>query len=470
MLPSPVRRFRRVASAWVCFLWLAAAAKPALAAPSGLNQLVRPLRVESTSGQVTNADALIAGHDGFATLTWGGVGSAPTIVLDYGRDVGGLPVFEVSAVSGAPRLQAIYSKAEQWLLPTGDGSYPDGAEVNVSYVGNCGAASLSRVVRHSPSRPGLIVDRLIQGGERFQLITLTTPGSLTLQCVGVAPTSFTPRTTANQGALRCSDPALNEIWGLGAFTLEFNRVPVRSLPTTWTATPQGLDVKGSTFSVYQTGTAWTNYVVNFDAEVVRNETGWMVYGVPLFGYCFTLAADNDLVGPPNTLRVTGPFTAGTVLQAPLPFDLKPGTWHHVRIVAGTTIDTYVDDQLVMSYAVSGSGLFGFAGYDASEGLFRNLLVTDAGGGTLLQSTLTDPSILDAFTANPNPESSLMDGSKRDCPVWSGDLSVSAPTLYYTSGASDAVAGSRRLHGSFQRSSGQVPGNLPLPTAARAGAP
>jgi alpha-L-rhamnosidase len=64
-------------------------------------------RVESTNGQVTNADALLAGHHGFANLTWGGDGSAPVIVLDYGRDVGGLPVFEVCAVSGTPRRHAL---------------------------------------------------------------------------------------------------------------------------------------------------------------------------------------------------------------------------------------------------------------------------------------------------------------------------------------------------------------------------
>lgn len=128
----------------------------------------------------------------------------------------------------------------------------------------------------------------------------------------VRPT-FNAPPKASLGYFRSSDPALNEIWGLGAFTLEFNRVPVRSLPMSWTATPQG--GKGSTFSIYQAGTAWTNYVVNFDAKVVRTETGWMVYGVPLFGFRFTLAADNDVVGPPNTLRITEPFSAGTVLQA-----------------------------------------------------------------------------------------------------------------------------------------------------------
>src|SRR5258708_11838944 len=44
---------------------------------------------------------------------------------------------------------------------------------------------------------------------------------------------------------------------------------------------------------------------------------------------------------------------------------------------------------------------------------------------------------------------IMDGAKRDRYVWSVDLAVSAPTIYYTSGV---VSGSLRL-----RSSGQVPG-------------
>ena len=87
----------------------------------------------------------------------------------------------MSAVSGTPKLQAIYSEAEQWLLPTGDGSYANGNEMSVSYMGNCGAASLSRVNAYSIRSPGLIVSRLIQGGQRFQAITLTTPGTVILR-------------------------------------------------------------------------------------------------------------------------------------------------------------------------------------------------------------------------------------------------------------------------------------------------
>ena len=128
---------------------------------------------------------------------------------------------------------------------------------------------------------------------------------------------------------------------------------------------------------------------------------------------------------------------------------------------GTKIDVYVNDQLILSVTpISGGGSIGFAGYDDTEGLFRKLLVTDANGGTLLQSSLTDPSILDAFTAGTNRLSSIVDGPKRDRLSWSGDLAVSAPTIYYTNNAIDTVAGSLKLFGSFQRSNGRVPGNLP----------
>ena len=87
-------------------------------------KLLRPVEVVSTTGDVANAEALLTEHDGSATLTMAPGGIAPMIILDYGRDVGGLPVFEVTSVSGTPKLQAIYSESQQSLLPSGDGG-PD---------------------------------------------------------------------------------------------------------------------------------------------------------------------------------------------------------------------------------------------------------------------------------------------------------------------------------------------------------
>jgi alpha-L-rhamnosidase len=118
----------------------------------------------------------------------------------------------------------------------------------------------------------------------------------------------------NQGFFRCSDPAISEIWDLGAYALETNQVPAGSLPPTFTSTREGLNVKGSTFCVYQAGNTWTNYTVTFDVQVVANETGWMVNTDPVFGYRFVLSANNNTAGPPNTLRLTIPFSSGTLAQ------------------------------------------------------------------------------------------------------------------------------------------------------------
>jgi aryl-alcohol dehydrogenase-like predicted oxidoreductase len=47
------------------------------------------------------------------------------------------------------------------------------------------------------------------------IITLASPGSVTLRQIGIQPKFFIPRPTSNRGSFRCSDSALNEIWRLG---------------------------------------------------------------------------------------------------------------------------------------------------------------------------------------------------------------------------------------------------------------
>jgi hypothetical protein len=140
------------------------------------NVLLRPVKVVSTTGNVSNADALVS-SDGGATLTMIAGAPAPMIILDYGRDVGGLPVFDVTAVSGTPKLQAMYSEAQQYLLPGGDAAAPGTvqdpniAQAEVSFVGDAAGANLSRLDTYPLTRPGLIVEALVQGGERFEAIT-----------------------------------------------------------------------------------------------------------------------------------------------------------------------------------------------------------------------------------------------------------------------------------------------------------
>jgi alpha-L-rhamnosidase len=79
-------------------------------------------------------------------------------------------------------------------------------------------------------------------------LTLAAPGSVTLRQVGIRSKTFHPQATLNRGTFACSDPNLNEIWDLGTYTGPLCQVPARSLPPTWTVTPEGLDVTGGTYS------------------------------------------------------------------------------------------------------------------------------------------------------------------------------------------------------------------------------
>src|SRR5258708_11877702 len=191
-------------------------------------------------------------------------------------------------------------------------------------LGTPQARICQRVDTYPLSRPGLILNRLIQGGERFQVLTLASPGSVTLRQVGVQAKFFIPRPSANRGFFHCSDPALNEIWHLGSKTVELCSVPAGSLPTTWTVTAQGVKVPGNEYTGYQGGAAWTDYTATFDVQVLSNEAAWLVRALSSEGFRLVLAADNDALGisKPNTLRA---YTQGTktVLGEATLADIKP---------------------------------------------------------------------------------------------------------------------------------------------------
>ena len=84
-----------------------------------------PVRVASTSGAITNAQGLVHRSRRPTTLTYTPGRPAPTIVLDYGREVGGLPFFDVARIAPAGgatsvSLRAAYSETLQFLWSYGN--------------------------------------------------------------------------------------------------------------------------------------------------------------------------------------------------------------------------------------------------------------------------------------------------------------------------------------------------------------
>jgi alpha-L-rhamnosidase len=435
--------------------------------PSTAN--VHPVAVQSTSGSVSDAQALVSGH-GAATLTMTPGGPAPTIVLDYGQDVGGVPYFQVDSETGTPTLGASYSEGLPYISPAGDGG-----------PSQSGAGDGSRADQLTVTGPGQLTTGLIQGGERYHELTLTTPGTVTISSAWIHFTAYRATPSDYRGWFDSSSDELNRIWYDGAYTTQLDQVPRDSLPTSWSITDGSLDANGGNIGVLRNGASWTDYTDAFQTEILSRQAGWVVRAAAdgSSGYLFILDADNDPSnggGPTDTLQElhydNGNYQS--IADVPLGVDLAPNTWHAVSTtLSGPTITVSLDGRQVSTVNTSQlpsgipaltSGTVGFREYPGERARFRNLSVTSASGSSLYSNSLAAASALGDFTGppvtTPDPLPVILDGAKRDRVVWSGDLGVEGPNVFYTTAANSYVRGSLQLLASYQNANGESGTNVP----------
>lgn len=183
---------------------------------------VMPVAIVATSGDVRDAGALLDPRHGSTTLTRTSADTGPTdILLDYGKDVGGLPYFAVSAATGAPDLHVSYSEGGTYAdQPNGDTNPTTG----IPRPGE----DPHRYDDYTVAGRGVISASLIQGGERYERISLTSPGTLTLRAVGIHFMAYDATPQKYQGWFLSSDDTLNRIWYAGAYTAQLNMIPAGS--------------------------------------------------------------------------------------------------------------------------------------------------------------------------------------------------------------------------------------------------
>lgn len=444
------------------------------AATAARTRPIGPERIESSDGSVVDAASLLRG--GTTTLR-ARAGEPATVVLDYGRIVGGLPLFEITAVTGQPTLTVVYSQALPWLLPDGDGPAPGkpgatrAAPKEISFVGVAGAADLSRVETIA-LRAGRIVGRLVQGGQRFQALVLHGVGSVRLTRVGFLPTFRRERPSKNAGRFECSDAALTEIWSLGEYALDVASIPAGALPPLWDIGPGGATVYGDSYAGYLRGLEWRDYAVRFDVRIDSNEASWLVRGQAPDGIRFVLCADEDRLrgSSPNTLRVYVQFTGRWLASFPLPLRVREGCWHGVQtVVRGSQAHVVIDGRPVGTVDIPVEGGFwgstargwvALANASGAIATFRALEVVASDRRTLLRTELTDPSILDEFAAGSNGFATVVDGATRDRLLFGGDLGVAARTLLYSGFALPQLSDSLSMLASFRAESGAIPTSVP----------
>ncbi|HWE12974.1 MAG TPA: alpha-L-rhamnosidase C-terminal domain-containing protein [Solirubrobacteraceae bacterium] len=182
-------------------------------APS--SPVVQPVRAVSTTGDVSNPDALLQGHSGSTTLTYPQGGTAPMLVLDYGKEIGGFVKFTVAGVSQPTELESAYSEVLANLSASGDGG---------PGVGLAGSGSLRRADNFAVTGPGPVTSSNLQGGERYELVTLGSPGVLTLTSASIQFTPFRGTPNTYRGYFLSSSDLLNRIWYAGTYTANLDQV------------------------------------------------------------------------------------------------------------------------------------------------------------------------------------------------------------------------------------------------------
>lgn len=174
-----------------------------------------PCTATPTSIYYKNAD-VTANADGTVTLNYTQGGQAPVVIFDYGREVGGYSQYNIVSSSVPTTLKSAYSETYYNMSPTGDGAF------SASILADSGSGTTAE--EHQVAGPGVITGSLIQGGYRYQRVTLTAPGSVTLS---VATDVIAPLKSADEygGNFLSNSDLLNRIWYAGAYTINIDEIP-----------------------------------------------------------------------------------------------------------------------------------------------------------------------------------------------------------------------------------------------------
>jgi alpha-L-rhamnosidase len=175
--------------------------------------------IQGLGSGITVSSPLSAAHPAGAAVSSPGTGISFTPALTAAHDAGGAvvgtPVTVVGDRNGNNGVGTDGSRADNFTLTPASGG---------TTVGNAVTA--------------------VQGGQRFQAITLTTPGTVSLSNVGITAKFNNFGASSYDGSFLSSDEALNKIWYQGVYTNQTDGIPaggVCSNATTCSQAPTILD-------------------------------------------------------------------------------------------------------------------------------------------------------------------------------------------------------------------------------------
>ena len=147
------------------------------------------------------------------------------------------------------------------------------------------------------SSPGELSTDLIQGGERYERISLVSPGTVTLSSIGIRFTAVRATAKDYKGWFDSSSSQLNRIWYDGAYTLQLDELPADAVPGPWNVINGVLNGNGGGSGLLRIGSSWSNYTMSFDSQPTGEEVGWLVRAQSArMGYLFLLDGSADRTG------------------------------------------------------------------------------------------------------------------------------------------------------------------------------
>ncbi len=176
---------------------------------SPVSRTLGPTAIAGTAGQVTSTSGGLL-NGGSAVLQ----GQGSYIVLDFGKEVGGIVSLQFGEASEGSQLAMAFSESSLYAGLSSDqsngGSGPDGF----------------LPVTVTPNSTYLVPAAELRGGFRYLTVGLTTNGPVQLTEVtlqfSAAPSMMNLRTY--RGSFFSSDDLLNRIWYAGAYTVQMDTI------------------------------------------------------------------------------------------------------------------------------------------------------------------------------------------------------------------------------------------------------
>lgn len=163
-------------------------------------------------GHASNPAGLRADDDRAATIRRDLLGQG-FILIDLGRNVGGVVEIGIGSIQGGP-VRVSYSEGGAFLEPGGDMRGVPSIGISDDPNGRSDVASTS----------GITVSGGTRGAQRHLIVSLDDDGVAQIDFVRVRVNHLRPEPRDYTGRFYSSSPLLNRIWYSGAYTLNLNSV------------------------------------------------------------------------------------------------------------------------------------------------------------------------------------------------------------------------------------------------------